>query len=200
MVPTPPAGDLGMGDGSDVISFGDSWMNRGDGTGIAPSLDRASGRSHRQYGVSGTTVLSEEIPSQWEDAVADNPDIKTVIVTGGGNDILDSGCLDVACNPLVDDVMARFEIMIDDMAAVGVQDIVWIGYAYPPVLIYNNVIDYAIVKTKEICKPDNTPRCHFMDSTKIPLVHADFIHPDEAGYDILGDKVWELMQAEGMRR
>src|SRR5207248_1465446 len=81
--------DLGKGDGSDVITIGDSWMNL-IFTGIEPSLDSVSGQHYRHYAVPGTLVLNEQIPGQYESAKQANPAIKTVVMTGGGNDILTS--------------------------------------------------------------------------------------------------------------
>ena len=47
-------------------------------------------------------------------------------------------------------------------------------------------------------------RCHFVDpigelAEPIPI-RADGIHPTAAGYDAVGQLVWDHMQAEGVRR
>ena len=47
---------------------------------------------------------------------------------------------------------------------------------------------------------DMKPRCHFLDSSQLDLTLQDGIHPNGAGYDLIGKTVWELMQAQGIRR
>src|SRR4051794_12397694 len=80
--------DLGKGDGTDVVTIGDSWMSIiTNGGGIEGGLDRA-GTSYRHYSVAGTLLLNGQIPGQYDQAKAINPKILTVIMTGGGNDIM----------------------------------------------------------------------------------------------------------------
>jgi len=97
-----------LGPGTDVVFIGDSWMNL---TGIAAlnilppgfefvydflpdmgiqqSVIAASDhRPYRTYGVPGTMFLDGAIPHQYHIARDEDPNIKTVVMTGGGNDIL----------------------------------------------------------------------------------------------------------------
>jgi hypothetical protein len=60
------------------------------GTGIQDSLRKVSGQRYRVYGVGGTQLLNGQIPNQYSQAKRDYPNIKTVIMTGGGNDLLRS--------------------------------------------------------------------------------------------------------------
>ena len=196
--PTPRE-DLGEGDGQDVITIGDSWMNL-ILTGIEQSLATASGRTYRNFAVPGTLLLNEQIPGQYETAKSADPDIKTVVMTGGGNDILGSPCTGDACAPIVDDVLARLTELQAEMAADGVQDVVIIGYTYPADMGKHASLDYSIMLSETTCLPTNMPRCHFIDSTMLDITLSDGIHPNAAGYDLLGETVWALMQAEGMRR
>jgi lysophospholipase L1-like esterase len=197
---TLPRGDLGMGDGSDVITIGDSWMNFLL-TGIEQSLERVSGRDYRNFAVLGTLVLNGQIPNQYYTARMRNPNIKTVVMTGGGNDILNSPCTGDACRPLVDQVSDRLTMLIqDEMGMDGVEDVVLIGYTYPSNMGKHASLDYSIMLSKESCTKNTMPRCHFVDSTQLPIMLQDGIHPNPAGYDLIGRTVWELMQAEGMRR
>jgi hypothetical protein len=96
----PMHADLGKGDGSDVVLIGDSWMSNtlqleGTGGGISPALIKVSGQRYRNYAVQGVMLLSfstfgPAIPSQWDAAVRANSKIKTVVMTAGGNDIIQS--------------------------------------------------------------------------------------------------------------
>ena len=191
--------DLGEGDGNDVITIGDSWMNL-ILTGIEQSLERASGRNYRNYAAPGTLVLNEQIPGQYETAKRADPDIKTIVMTGGGNDILTSPCTGDACQSIVDDVSERLNELMMEAAMDGVEDIVIIGYTYPADMGKHASLDYSIKISNMICTKMTKPRCHFLDSTMLDIMLQDGIHPNAAGYDLIGKTVWELMQAEGMRR
>jgi hypothetical protein len=191
--------DLGMGDGKDVVTIGDSWMQLYV-AGIEESLDKASGQTYRHYAVPGTLVLDEVIPNQYESAKMENPDIKTVVMTGGGNDILTTNCADEACNSIVDMVSDRLTMLMQEMGKDGVQDIVLIGYTYPDDTSKRESLDYSIMLNKMFCKPDSMPRCHSLDSTQLDITLRDGIHPDDAGYDLIGETVWQMMQDQGMRR
>ena len=51
-----------------------------------------------------------------------------------------------------------------------------------------------------VCTDKRMPRCHFLDSTVLDLTLRDGIHPDDAGYDLIGQTVWKMMQDDGARR
>ncbi|HMI89985.1 MAG TPA: SGNH/GDSL hydrolase family protein [Polyangiales bacterium] len=191
--------DLGQGDGKDVITIGDSWMNL-ILTGIEQSLEAKSGRDYRNYAVPGTLVLNEQIPDQYDAAIAENPVVKTIVMTGGGNDILTSPCVDDECEPIVDDVVMRLNQLMMQAGEDGVEDIILIGYTYPADMGKHASLDYSIMLSKQTCTKDSKPRCHFLDSTKLAITLQDGIHPNPAGYDLIGETVWALMQAEGVRR
>lgn len=191
--------DLGKGNGSDVITIGDSWMNLIT-TGIEPSLDKASGQRYRHYAVPGTLLLNGQIPNQFKQAVAENKDVKTVVMTAGGNDILTSPCSGEACNSIVDDVVVGMTKMFTDMAAAGVQDVVVISYTYPADASKKVALDHSLAVYPDACKTDSMPRCRWINSTKLNLTLQDGIHPNAAGCDTIGKAVWDLMVAEGIRR
>ncbi|HVZ31634.1 MAG TPA: hypothetical protein VG963_04365, partial [Polyangiaceae bacterium] len=89
--------------GEQVVALGDSYV-------ASPlllvskieHLARADGAlqrwdRYRDYAVGGSTLGNPDawgsIPPQWLQAKADDDDIHVVIMDGGGNDLLDSGCL-----------------------------------------------------------------------------------------------------------
>jgi lysophospholipase L1-like esterase len=192
--------DLGEGDGNDVITIGDSWMNFLV-TGIEQSLERVSGRNYRNFALLGTLVLNEQIPNQYYSARMQDADIKTVVLTGGGNDILNSPCTGDACEPLVDQVSERLNMLMQtEMGMDGVEDVILIGYTYPADMGKHASLDYSIMLSGQSCTKNTMPRCHFIDSTQLDITLQDGIHPDPAGYDLIGTTVWQLMQAEGIRR
>lgn len=218
---TPVHEDLGEGDGQDVVMIGDSYMSFIFGQGTQFSLEAISGRNYREYSVPGTHMLNGEIPNQYMSAKNADPDIKTVIMTGGGNDIIASSnpsvltnC--VAFNQACMDEIAKIQQSVEDlmtqMAADGVEDVIYIGYSYtvPPAQDLTETSDYSRGQTATTCLSDGSGpsglRCHFVDpielSTTTPPVPIGFdgIHPTKAGYDQIAGYVWDRMQAEGVRR
>jgi hypothetical protein len=193
-------GDPGQGDGKDVITIGDSYMSLFV-NGIQQSLEKISMRDYRNYAFPGTLVLNEQIPNQYKMAVTEDPNIKTVVMTGGGNDVLNSTCTGT-CQEVVDKVSARLDMLFADMATNGVQDIVLISYGYPADVARHESLDYSRSLLPKECSKDHMPRCHFIDPIKEldGKISSDGIHPTAEGFDILGQMVWDLMQAEHMRR
>src|SRR5262245_9476405 len=92
--------DLGVGDGSDVITIGDSLMHNmlelfgisGAGGGLVLALAR-QGVRYRNWATQGVWMTSYSgwggaILTQFESAISSVPNIKTVIMSGGGNDVI----------------------------------------------------------------------------------------------------------------
>ena len=229
-----------MGDGKDVITMGDSYMrippsaNMGD-LGIEVSLAEVSGRPYRQYGFKGAPAGQEQttvigmlggiIPKQFMMAVAEDPDIKTVIVEGGGNDILDvpddtvcasmadEASLSAACKEKMDRIVASIADMFADMAAAGVLDIVWVGYGDvptmdgPPLIGKPTVagsIAYMNTKVEELCVADGSLglNCHFIDThAAVAGKHlSDGFHPSKEGDDAIATLIWQLLQDKDLAR
>jgi lysophospholipase L1-like esterase len=194
-----PAGheDLGKGDGKDVITIGDSWMNYFvNGGGIERGLLAASGQRYRTYGVAGTQLLNGQIPNQYASAKRENPDIKTVVMAAGGNDILLTGA-----NPAtqIEKIGKRLDELWTEMGKDGVQDVVYIEYSEGG----NNGanVRMGIEKVGPICTNHKAVRCHFLLSDPIIMKQLlDGIHPTSDGCTKLGKAAFDLMVAEGMRR
>jgi len=198
--------DKGMGDGKDVVTIGDSYMNLDNIDGIQQSLERISGRDYRNYGAPATQVLDGVIPRQYTRAASEGP-IKTVVMTGGGNDILIGNILCTvnwtsACNKTVDDVHAAIHEMRDEMLADGVEDVLIVMYGYATNATLRPGLEYSMELMPESCKTTDMPRCHYTDNRTelMGKIRADGIHPTREGYDIIAKKAWDLMQERGLRR
>ena len=204
----PPAHmDQGKGDGSDVIAIGDSWMNLGS-TGIQQSLIKASGQRYRTYGRGGTRLLNEVIPNQYESAKRANPDIKTVVMTGGGNDIIqvpglrdDCTAMGQMCAMVVGQILDRLTKLWDEMSADGVQDVLYVQYSNPE----GNNVDFAQANgdgVKKRCESVKPPlRCHRLETLDIVMGDIpDGIHPSGPAFDRVGKATFDLMVQQGMRR
>jgi lysophospholipase L1-like esterase len=194
--------DEGEGDGSDVITIGDSWMNiLTNGGGIEGGLDRL-GKRYRHYAVAGTTLINGDIPAQYNRAKAANPKIKTIIMTGGGNDVMFSnGCATKeACTMFSQRIADALDELWTKAVADGVTTTVYIQYS-------RNA-----GTAPEDTRPDSAPipkicttgklRCLSISTTEI-IARTDLldgIHPNSAGCDRIAKKTMEEMVKQGVRR
>jgi len=193
--------DLGKGDGQDVVTIGDSWMSYFlNGGGIEGALDRQD-TNYRHYGIAGTT-LGSSIPPQWNTALSGGSDIKTVIMTGGGNDIMFGGGCSTKelCEQSVQMIADMLDELWTEMSEAGVQDVVYIQYSRnagstPP---ENRP---AVSPTPGICIRGPL-RCHTLPTTDLvgPGDTVDGIHPTRAACDRIGEAVVQLMEEQGIRR
>jgi hypothetical protein len=203
----PPREDLGEGTGSDVITIGDSWMSLGF-TGIQQSLVALSGQPYRTYGRGGTRLLNEVIPDQYETAKSADAEIKTVVMTGGGNDIIqvpglrdDCAAGGMQCAEVTSMILDRISALWEEMAADGVQDVIYVQYSNPE----GNNVDFALPSGDGLgprCEDVPSPlRCHRLETLDIVMRDIpDGIHPSAAAYDRIGQAVLDMMVERGMRR
>lgn len=197
--------DLGKGNGMDVVAIGDSWISYDRNTGIQDSLRTVSGQPYRAYGAGGTQLLDGEIPSQYARAKRENANIKTVIMTGGGNDLLRSNARgDLAtAGPFarmrIDQIADRLVDLWTEMSKDGVRDIVYVFYSRGGGIAAS--VDYATKKIQPLCQALKPVRCHWIDSdTTLHMVLRDSTHPTDAGFNALAKTIYDLMGKEGMRR
>jgi lysophospholipase L1-like esterase len=198
--------DQGKGDGKDVVVIGDSWMTMYGG-GLQGALETANGReaTYRKFGVPATRLLNGQIPGQFDQAVRQNKNIKTVFMTGGGNDVLLSpsataSCRDPSCTTLKN-IGEGLRKLWEKMGAAGVQDVIYVGYSEgagssPPVV--TNVSKNGI---SAICDAMTSINCHWIDST--PIVKGrlqDGIHPTGAAHKELAEAAMKLATERKVRR
>jgi hypothetical protein len=210
--------DLGKGNGSDVILLGDSWMSNtlqieGTGGGIAPALQQVSMQPYRNYAVQGVMMLQADtfgpaIPTQYPAAKAANPDIKTVVMTGGGNDIIQNPTLQsdcqmggAMCKMTLDQIGVALNTLWTQMAADGVQDIVYVNYSNDVGTVAPSLRGDGGVPTPMICSTGKV-RCWEYDSTAAVMkqIAGDGIHPLAAANQRMATEIYALMTKEGMRR
>ena len=160
--------------------IGDSWMALGSAnSGIQGGILKASGQPYRAEAIAGTTLLGggildaifAAIPVQWDQAVRANPDVKTVIMTAGGNDILQTGLEDdcknegEACAEQVTKVLAALSKLWADMAGKGVKDIVYILYATPEGKSVDFLLPDGDGARKRCANVPPPTRCHIVETT-----------------------------------
>ena len=200
---------------SEVVTIGDSYFAITTViTGVMVharlngSLDPQE--DYRRFEVGGTQMSNGMIPGMFDQAVAEDPNIDTVIMTGGGNDVLIGSaniCLQdpppsESCLAALDGVFGAAEQLLADMAAAGVQHVVYSFYphlppGFPPGA-KNETLDYAAPIVAELCA--NAPvECHFVDIRDAfeghpEYIRDDAIHPTDAGSQVMADLIWATME------
>lgn len=212
--------DLGQGDGKDVVTMGDSYMKTTSPIGTEVSLEKLSGRDYRNYGNTGgnfltaVAMLNGVIPNQLTVAKAAGATIETVVIAAGAND-LTNDCngaateaeLNAACLQRLSSIDSAIDGLIGQMAMAGVKDVVWVGYGdiTAPGKLLTGALDHLRASRMQKCvahTPSLGLRCHYVD-TKAALagkLGSDGAHPSAAGFDVIGQMVWDRMKLEGVRR
>ncbi len=185
--------------GSEVVVLGDSYIALdpsylpGDTHPFVRNLEdlsRAAGAlgaddAYRRYAQSGASLAySPFIPEQLEAAITADPNIKVVIMDGGGNDVLvnNRGCLeyateaevaaDATCVAVVDKAIEAGQKLFDRGVEAGIQAVIYFFYPHLPGLgrggigagtYPNSVLDYAIPRVKAFCDNQTKAPCYFID-------------------------------------
>lgn len=221
--------ERGMTTGGSVLLIGDSYVDlnlKAFGTELMRLAREegslAQGDAYVDRSVSGSQMsgvsLLGLIPAQY--TLENNADghVKTVVMDGGGNDVLvgNRSCIDsdappsnASCVATLDDVTAAFEDLLGQMASDGVQDVVYFFYPHLPggglggnKELTNATVDYAIDRmdgpnVASVCA--NAPlNCIFVDTRGLfpaqPAEFQDGIHPTVANTQKISRRVWEAMK------
>lgn len=183
-------------DPKDVVLIGDSYIDWITHTFVA-DIRAESGQNWPSYAIGGTSMATGgigHIPDQLITALAENPDIKAIVMTGGGNDILvadtfmfpDAGmCTSTPDAPMIADCQAivaaaldKAKSLMNDSADAGIRDVVYFFYPHIPGggLISgptpNPMLDYALPRAKEVCdsaleRTGGRMKCHFIDMVPV---------------------------------
>jgi hypothetical protein len=202
----------GMTKASQVVWIGDSYPASGNG-GIQRYTEQsavaagalASGATYRKYYAGGTQMANGQIPGQYTQAKNADPDITTVIMTGGGNDILigNNTCLsnpppaNQSCVDTVARAVAATEVLFNQMQADGVKNVIY--YFYPRTTLLQSAanVDYAFPVVKAGCETFKGPMtCHFIDTRPAfdgQNWFSDGIHPSDPGQRAIGGLIWDTM-------
>jgi hypothetical protein len=215
---------------SQVIVIGDSYINWPSHT-FPQDMANESGQNWRMEAIGGMSMatggvggpLGEYIPNQFDDAIASDPDAHTVLMDGGGNDVLvgwtanpdieqckDTGSSQLAvCQKVVSDAIAAADKLLNRMAAAGIRDVVYFFYPHIPEGRSiggphpNEILDYALPMVRDFCngaadRTDGKLRCHFIDMIPVfeghnPEWFNSDIHENSDGSKAMAKKVWEVM-------
>ena len=202
-------------DRNDVVTVGDSIFDlSGD---IQRFLEAKAGQTFRDYTISGAEIkggsLARAIDLQYADANAFNGNIDTIVMDGGGNDILIPasigdvyGCrtkwyrknIRSSCKNLIDNVYVDTVNLLNTMDSDGVKNVIYLGYYELPRGNANlgDALNYGGNRLSEACVNSNA-NCNFIDPRgTIPAsyVLSDDIHPTAEGSQVLADLIWPSLQ------
>jgi hypothetical protein len=172
-----------------VAIIGDSYLDYPAWSNVAPDLfgdARDAGSlgamaQYREYQLGGAAMnygsLNLNIPYQYETTLKNDPavmnpaDVDTIIMDGGGNDVLidNQGCMtnaqpppgDTACAMAIQSTLNRAQSLLQEMAKDGVKHIVYFFYPHldpagggllpTPAPQVNATLDYAYPLAEQIC-------------------------------------------------
>ncbi|MCP4133213.1 MAG: SGNH/GDSL hydrolase family protein [bacterium] len=170
---------------------------------ISDYLEDLSGEQYRDYSVSGERM--SDIIDQYYDAFSDDSDIRTIIMDGGANDILQtyktecSYGVSAQCKQYIDDLVGDAAGLLDQMETDGVQNVVWLGYYNLPGsnAKLNDAVDYAMEEVITMCG-SSSANCYFVESRDSFEGHSEYIknddlHPTDAGSEVLANLIWDVM-------
>ncbi len=186
----------------------------------ATALTKLSNQTYRTYYVSGAQMdggTVRTIPAQYTQAKNADRNIRTVIIDGGGNDVLigagtscnatyPNGTLSQACYNIINKVEAVNNTLWQDMINDGVKNIIDQGYYYSSNRQLWVVSDVFQGRTKQefanmaaknpsikmvFIDPKDDP---YFDKSKVAsYTIADGIHPTTAASGELANLLWNAM-------
>jgi hypothetical protein len=184
------------------VLIGDSYINWASHT-FPADLNREAAQTFRMYAIGGYSMGSGGIgliPPELDTALAADPNITTVVLSGGGNDVLipaasyanGAQCKNSLTSPTVTDCQTIVQVAIDAASklmdhavAVGITEVVYFFYPHVPEgtlvggLHPNAILDYALPKVKAFCDSALTRtggklNCHFVDMVPVFAGHTDW--------------------------
>jgi hypothetical protein len=213
----PTRGDsvLLLGDSYMAISaqaFGTELQRLAQEAGSLGRNDKYTDRSKNGAQMVGQ-LIAAPIPTQYDDEKNADGHIKTVVMDGGGNDVLigNGACVTISAPPenkscvtTVANAAAAATKMFEKMADEGVENVVYFFYPHLPGggIIFGNkalekqTLDYAFPIVQEAC--ESAPlNCIFVDTRGLfPDTGGEFqdgIHPTVPNIKKIAGKVWKTM-------
>jgi hypothetical protein len=214
---------------SQVLLIGDSYINWISHS-FPADLARISGQNWRLEAVGGTSLASGGvgliglgfIPDQLVHALAIDPDVHTIVMSGGGNDILvrdtayaPNSCTiagssqDPGCQLVVSMASEAARKLMLDAAAAGIRDVVYFFYPHVPANTIltqddpNEILDYSLPRARAVCEgaeeaSGGSLRCTFVDMVPVFEGHPEYInediHPNQVGGRVMAETIWQVMQ------
>ncbi len=201
--------DRCSGDYSKSVMIGDSYLAwTGD---ITMFLEQYAGQDiTRTYYLSGAGMvkgINVTIPDQFSLMAVPAGPIQTVLMTGGGNDVLigDPTCAMTGftpgsiCEITVNDAIAASQRLMETSAAAGVQEVIYFFYPHINNPSLNDVLDAVYPAAREACEDQQLIDCSFIDTRAgcgaLPApIGPDGIHPSRSCSEVIAQLMWEAME------
>ena len=200
---------------NDVVNLGDSIFALSGK--IQDNLHSWAGQTFRRYALSGSMV--SHIADQYDLAKSDDPNINTIFMDGGGNDILipatlfdpynckvdwwESG-LSSTCKSLIDDIYVDTVNLLNQMGRDGVDNIIYLGYYHLKNGLIgstslNKAVDYGDAKLAlAVQNATAAPNYRVFIDPRSNIVSSDIIfdgvHPSDSGSYKLATLIWAKLQ------
>ena len=201
---------------NDVITLGDSIFDL-NGV-IEETLESYAGETFRNYTQNGAElqggVIARSVVGQYSDARSTDSNISTILMDGGGNDILIPAYLfdpykcrtrwyrrnlSEDCTNFIDDLYVEAVNLLNDMAHDGVDNVIWLGYYELPRFNSNltKALNYGDDFIGYACEVSSNASCQFVDPRgTIPAsqLNRDAIHPTPEGSVNLANQIWPVLE------
>lgn len=203
-------------DRNEIITLGDSVFDK-DGF-IQANLETWAGETFRDYTKNAAElaggVISNSVTRQYLDARATDSNIETIVMNGGGNDILipakaldPYGCrtrwyrrnISNRCVGLIENTYVDAVNLLDDMAYDGVGNVLYLGYYHPKGGDANlsKAVDAGNTYLEYACEVATNANCSFTASVDVITpsdLLDDDIHPNATGGNKLASLLWPKLQ------
>lgn len=206
-------------DYQDVVFVGDSiFALSGE---IQDVLHDEAGGTFRNYTTSGAELngglLAPSVRTQFDWAMDHDSSSSIVVMDGGGNDILipatglgdPYGCkttwyrrsMSSRCRSFIDDIQVEVTDLLDDMAADGITDVIYLGYYYPVsgslgASSLGDAVDYGDDAISDACD-NSVVDCTFIDPRGVigsSDIVSDGVHPSTSGSEKLAALIWPELE------
>jgi len=186
-----------------VVMLGDSIFDLSDEIGA--ELERLSGQTYRAYYVSGSeferSLIGTNIPEQYQQARRANPNIRTIITDGGGNDIqigAAGACTTArgataACKAALQPALNAADELFQQMRDDGVENIVYMNYFYIMARNSKPAFDWMHDQMEALVLKHGGLVIEVMPYMKDAYIKADNIHPKDPASDMLANLIWDGM-------
>ncbi len=208
-----------------VVNLGDSIFALSGK--IHDNLQAKAGKTFRNYCVSGANFASDnvattiDVAEQYATAKGDSSFIKTVLLDGGGNDILipatafdpynckvdwwESG-LSSTCKALIDDVYVDMVDLFNQMGRDGVQNLIHLGYynlknGLIGSTSLNKAVAYGDTKMAQaVANATAGPASRVFIDPRSAMTSSDItfdgVHPNDSGSAKLANLIWPILQTK----
>lgn len=200
---------------NDVVNLGDSIFALSGK--IQDNLHNWAGQTFRRYALSGSMI--SHVADQYDLAKSDDPNIHTIFMDGGANDILipatffdPYNCkvdwwesrLSSTCKALIDDIYVDTVTLLNQMGRDGVDNIIYLGYyriknGLIGTTKLNQAVDYGDAKIAlAVQNATAVPNYRVFIDPRPNIVSSDIIydgvHPSDSGSYKLATLIWAKLQ------